>query len=227
MEDLLAHRPLGVISVGTELSPVLQEALDTHTIPLVIVDAAGEPVHDTPSVGAANWSGGYTATRHLLELGHRRIAAVSGPLNVLCARARLDGYKTAMDTAGIPTDGLVRHGEFLVEDGHAQAAELLSLTHPPTAVVTGNDLQALGVYQAAIERGLRVPQDLSVVGFDDHPVAGWVSPQLTTVRQPVLEMAVDATEMLVRLANGDPPRDTRVELATHLVVRQSTAAPSA
>ncbi len=224
IEGAIGRRPTGVISVFSELSDSQQVQLQTRGIPFVVVDPTGEPQHDTPSVGATNWSGGVAATRHLLDLGHRRIAVIGGPQRVLCSRARLDGYRAAMDRAGIPVDPrLVRHGDFHVAAGLAQARALLRLPDPPTAIFAGNDLQAFGVYEAAREARLRIPEDLSVVGFDDLPVAAWVGPPLTTVRQPLVEMAVAATRLVLALARHEPPGPTRIELATSLVVRQSTA----
>ncbi len=225
VQEAAGRRPVGIVSVSAGLSEVQREKLAVRGVPVVILDPAGEPVHETPSVGAANWSGGYAATRHLLDLGHRRIGAVRGPQNVLCARARVDGYRAAMDGVGADVDGLTRTGEFLVEDGRRCAAELLALPQRPTAIVAGNDLQAIGVYRAAREAGLRVPDDLSVVGFDDVEVASWVDPQLTTVRQPLGEMAAAATELVIALAQGEALSATRIELSTTLIVRGSTAAP--
>jgi LacI family transcriptional regulator, xylobiose transport system transcriptional regulator len=236
IEGLLERRPTGVIAVFSELSDSQQVQLKTRRIPLVVVDPTGQSLHDTPSVGATNWSGGVAATRHLLDLGHRRIAVISGPERILCSRARLDGYRAAMDAAGIAIDpGLVRYGDFHVADGLAQGRELLRRPDPPTAIVAANDLQAFGVYEAAREARLRIPEELSVVGFDDLPVAAWVGPPLTTIRQPLVEMAAAATKLVLDLtgqATAPRPRSrggyagpTRIELATTLVVRQSTAAP--
>ena len=226
IEGALARRPTGVIAVFSDLSETMRNQLRTRGIPFVIVDPTGEPVHDTPSVGATNWNGGLTATRHLLALGHTRIAAVGGPSDILCSRARLDGFRAAMDAAGVPVDpALVSHGRFAVEHGIERGRALLRLPNPPTAIVTGNDLQALGVYQAAREERRHIPEDLSVVGFDDLPVARWVGPPLTTVRQPLVEMAEAAAEMVLVLARGETPSQSRVELSTELVVRESTAPP--
>ena len=194
----------------------------------MVVDPAGEPLHDTPSIGATNWNGGLTATRHLLGLGHRRIAVIGGPSGVLCSRARVDGFRAAMDEAGAPIDPtLVSHGAFGVDEGIAAGRRLLARPDRPTAIITGNDLQALGVYQAAREARLHIPEDLSVVGFDDVPLARWVSPPLTTVRQPLVEMAEAAAELVLGLARGEEPAQIRVELATELVIRESTAPPPA
>lgn len=228
IEGALARRPTGVIAVFSDLSETMRSQLRTRGIPFVIVDPAGEPVHDTPSIGATNWNGGLTATRHLLGLGHTRIAAIGGPSEILCSRARLDGFRAAMDEAGVPIDpSLVSHGRFAVEEGVERGRALLNRRDRPTAIVTGNDLQALGVYQAARELRIHIPDGLSVVGFDDLPVAQWVGPPLTTVRQPLVEMAEAAAEMCVAMARDEMPSQARVELATELIVRESTARPAA
>ena len=192
----------------------------------MILDPTGEPQHGTPSVGTTNWNGGLAATRHLLALGHSRIAAIGGPEDILCSRARLDGFRAAMDAAGIAVDpALVSHGRFSVEEGIERGRELLTRPQPPTAIVTGNDLQALGVFQVARELRLHIPEDFSVVGFDDLPVAQWVGPPLTTVRQPLVAMAEAAAEMVLSLARGEEQGQSRIELATELVVRESTSRP--
>jgi DNA-binding LacI/PurR family transcriptional regulator len=228
MEGVLARRPRGIIAVFSEFSEAQRAALRSAGIPLVILDPLGEPLHDTPSIGATNWNGGLAATRHLLGLGHRRIAVIGGPQTILCSRARLDGYRTAMDAAGVAIDPeLIRHGTFHVESGIREGRALLHLADRPTAIFVGNDLMAFGVYQAARELGLRIPEDLSVVGFDDLPVARWVGPPLTTVRQPLGQMAMAAARLVLDLAGGQQPAQTRIELATELVVRESTSAPAA
>ncbi|MEV7968494.1 LacI family DNA-binding transcriptional regulator [Sphaerisporangium sp. NPDC088356] len=226
-EQVLARRPTGVIAVFSELTVQQQSQLATRSIPLVVLDPTGEPLHETPSVGATNWSGGMAATRHLLDLGHRRIAMLSGPPQWPCCRARLDGYRAAMDAAGVPVDpGLVRVSTLYVEGGLRDGAELLRLPHRPTAVFTANDLQAFGVYEAARQAGLRIPDDLSVVGFDDLPFTRWAGPPMTTVRQPLVQMGATAAELVLALADGEEPAQRRVELSTTLVVRQSTAPPA-
>jgi DNA-binding LacI/PurR family transcriptional regulator len=224
IEGVLARRPTGVIAVFSDLDDEMRAQLRARHIPLVIVDPTGEPHHDTPSIGATNWNGGLTATRHLLGLGHRRIAAVGGPADILCSRARLDGFRAAMDEAGVAVDPrLVSHGRFAVEEGIERGLRLLRSDDPPTAIVAGNDLQALGLYQAARELRLHIPEDVSIVGFDDLPVARWVGPPLTTIRQPLVEMAVAAAEAVLAMADGTPPARRRIELTTELIVRESTA----
>ncbi|TDT98398.1 LacI family transcriptional regulator [Streptomyces sp. 846.5] len=228
MDGVLARRPMGVVLVLSGLDRAQQEQLASRDIPFVVMDPAGDPGQDVPAVGATNWHGGLAATRHLLELGHRRIGVISGPARMMCSRARTDGYRAALETAGIAYDpGLVREGDFHHEAGHVAGLELLRLPDRPTAVFTGNDLQALGLYEAAREIGLRIPEDLSVVGFDDLPLARWVGPPLTTVRQPLTEMAEVATRMVLDLARGRRPSTLRVDLATSLVERSSTMRPRA
>jgi DNA-binding LacI/PurR family transcriptional regulator len=226
IEGALARRPTGVIAVFSDLSESVRTQLKTRGIPFVVVDPTGEPLHDTPSIGATNWNGGLAATRHLLGLGHRRIAVIGGPEGILCSRARMDGFRAAMDAAGVPIDPeLVSRGPFQVDEGVKRGRALLRRPDPPTAIISGNDLQALGVYQAAREARLHIPEDMSVVGFDDLPVARWVGPPLTTVRQPLIEMAVAAADLVLALARGEHPAQTRLELATELVIRESTAPP--
>jgi LacI family xylobiose transport system transcriptional regulator len=132
-----------------------------------------------------------------------------------------------MDEADVPIDPrYISHGRFHVDEGIEKGRALLRMPDRPTAIFAGNDLQALGVYQAARESRLHIPEDLSVVGFDDLPVARWVGPPLTTVRQPLIEMAETAAELVLDLARGVPPAQPRIELATELVVRESTAPPA-
>ncbi len=167
-----------------------------------------------------------SAAQHLIDLGHSRIAFVGGPANTACSQARLHGYRAALENNGLPFDpALVSHGGFNHENGYERAERLLSLASPPTAVFTACDPIAFGVMQMARQRGLSVPDDLSVVGFDDTYVAGWSTPPLTTVHQPLQEMGRAAVRVLLALADGSAPDTHHVELATHLVVRSSTAAP--
>ncbi|HEX6524676.1 MAG TPA: LacI family DNA-binding transcriptional regulator [Streptosporangiaceae bacterium] len=224
---LTSHDTDGVILVTSKLTAEQLGQLRGAGIPLVVVDPVNPPPPELPSVGATNWAGGLVATEHLIELGHRRIGAVSGPADYLCSRARTDGYRSALERAGIGFDpSLVRAADFRHEDGFQRGSELLDLADRPTAIFAGSDQQAFGVYEAARQRGLRVPQDLSVVGFDDLPVARWVSPPLTTVCQPLADMGAAAANMLGDLIEGVPLRSNRMELSTQLIVRESTAPPS-
>ncbi|WP_345630669.1 substrate-binding domain-containing protein [Rugosimonospora acidiphila] len=187
----------------------------------------GDPDPGIPSIGSANWSGGLTATEHLIGLGHRRIAMIAGLPALLCTQARLAGYRVGLERAGItPDPDLVRFGDHFPPSGYTAAMELLDLPDRPTAIFAGTDLQAFGVYQALQARGVRVPADVSVVGFDDLAACDWVTPPLTTVRQRLEEMARMAVQLLRERDSAQPAEPTRVELATSLVIRESTAPPA-
>jgi LacI family transcriptional regulator len=212
------------IVVTSELAAAELTALTRARLPVVVIDPLNLPSARVTSVGSTNFAGGLLATQHLLELGHRRIAYLGGPPAAACSQARLHGYRGAMEAAGAPVpDQYVRTGRFSYEHGVAAGAALLDLPVPPTGVFAGSDETALGVIEAARVRGLRVPQDLSVVGFDDTPVARLAAPPLTTVRQPLREMGAVAVRTALRRAAGEPVDSHHVELATELVVRQSTA----
>jgi LacI family transcriptional regulator, galactose operon repressor len=201
-------------------------ALQERGYPLVVLDPKS-PVAGIPCVSAANTAGASAATQHLLELGHRRIGAITGPPGWCATEERLAGYRAALGSVGVPFDPvLVAEADFEVGGGHAAATKLLSLVRPPTAVLAFNDNLAAGVFRCAHERGLALPRDLSVVGFDDAEHAPLVTPALTTMRQPLGEMARLAIELLTRLLAGRPLEALRVELATRLVLRDSTAPPS-
>ncbi|WP_433796919.1 LacI family DNA-binding transcriptional regulator [Actinoplanes sp. CA-252034] len=223
IDDTIARRPDCIVTVA-QLSEAEQNQLRARGIPFVVLDPATEFGEDVPFVGATNWAGGRSATRHLIGLGHRDIAMISGPGHLYC-QARLDGHRSALHSAGLPP-GEVLQGPLTEDGGHTAARDLLTRPARPSAIVTGNDRQAVGVYRAARELGLRIPADLSVVGFDDLPIAGMLDPALTTVHQPLTEMAVAATELALALGRGETVSRIGIELATSLVVRDSTTPPS-
>ncbi|MBO2448837.1 LacI family DNA-binding transcriptional regulator [Actinomadura barringtoniae] len=222
------HHSDGVILVTSRMTERQREQLERAGVALVLIDPVNLPDSGIASVGATNWAGGMAATEHLLSLGHRRIAMIGGPADILCTQARVDGYRTALDRAGVEADReLIRYGDFHHEGGFARARELLALPagRRPTAIFAGSDQQAMGAYEAARQAGLRVPEDLSVVGFDDLPLCEWLSPPLTTVRQPLEEMGRIAARTLLQLLDGQPLLTPRIELSTQLRVRHSTAPP--
>ncbi|MEU9393106.1 substrate-binding domain-containing protein [Streptomyces sp. NPDC048324] len=224
LDKLIARGSSGVLFNLSELTPSQYAWLDQHRIPYVLIDPVLEPPPGVVSVGAANWQGGVTATEHLLALGHQRIAVIAGHQRKMCSSARVAGYRSALASAGVRhRPEYVRHAGFDESVAHRRMLDLLDLREPPTAVFVCSDRMALGVYEALAERGLRVPEDVSVVGFDDLPESRWVSPALTTVRQPLSEMAATALHLLVRMMEGDRPEGTRTELSTRLVPRASTA----
>ena len=225
IQNLRARASDGVILVNSDLASPLHAELRRLNAPVVVVDPAGVPSLDVPTIGATNWTGGLRATEYLISLGHKRIGFIAGPANLLCSRARLDGYRAALEAAGIAvSDELIREGNFYHESGYTGGKSLLALKHPPTAIFASSDQMALGVYEAVRQGGLRVPDDVSVVGFDDLPEVRWSSPPLTTVRQPLAEMGLLAARTVLRLAQGEKIESPRVELATELIVRDSTAA---
>ncbi|WP_221350995.1 LacI family DNA-binding transcriptional regulator [Streptomyces beigongshangae] len=225
LDKLSARGSSGVLFHLAEPTPSQYAWLDQHRIPFVLIDPVLEPPPGVVSVGAANWHGGVTATEHLLSLGHERIAVVAGHRRRMCSNARLAGYRSALAAAGLRhRTEYVRYGGFDEVSAHRGMLELLDLPEPPTAVFVCSDRMALGAYRALAGRGVSVPDDVSVVGFDDLPGAHWASPPLTTVRQPLAEMAATATRLLVRMMAGERPEGIRTELSTRLVVRSSTAA---
>ncbi|MEU3253787.1 LacI family DNA-binding transcriptional regulator [Streptomyces sp. NPDC006997] len=224
--DLVAAGRRAVIAVTSVHTAAHLRELARAGLPLVVLDPLHLPDGRVNSVGSTNFAGGLAATRHLLTLGHRRVAYLGGPATAVCNQARQHGYRAAMEAEGAPVpDGHVLPGEFTYATGLRGAAALLTLPEPPTAILTGNDEIALGVIEAARTRGLRVPQDLSVVGFDDTYLARMASPPLTTVRQPLREMGGAALRTALRLADGEKVESHHVELATELVIRGSTAPP--
>ncbi|MEU9664007.1 LacI family DNA-binding transcriptional regulator [Streptomyces bobili] len=226
LDRLTARGSAGVLFNLAELTETHYLWLQQHRIPYVMIDPVVEPPPGVVSVGAANWQGGVTATEHLLALGHERIAVIAGTRRRMCSTARVAGYRSALASAGVGhRPEYIRHGGFDESVARHRMRELLDLPKPPTAVFVCSDRMALGVYEALAERGLRVPDDISVVGFDDLPESRWSTPALTTVRQPLAEMAATALRLLVRMMDGERPEGTRTELSTRLVERASTAPP--
>ncbi|WP_406282271.1 LacI family DNA-binding transcriptional regulator [Streptomyces sp. NBC_00209] len=231
LDQLAARRSSGAILVVSDLTSQQRRRLTAMDIPFVLVDPVGNVDALVPTVGATNWAGAVSATEHLIELGHTRIAHLAGPRQLLCSRARADGFRAAMERAELPVpDGWVSHGEFNDRSGRQEMTRLLDGAaergeEPPTAVFAASDLQALGAFEVLRARGLEIPADMSVVGFDDLPVARWTHPALTTVRQPLLDMASMAATTLLRIIDGEQVDTLRLELSTRLEVRGSTAAP--
>lgn len=222
-EAAAGQRMTVVLAAG--LSQARLSALSRTRVPVVVVDPLDVTGSDVTSIGSTNFAGGLSATRHLLTLGHRRIAYLGGPASAVSSQ-RLHGYRAAMEDAGVPVPpGYVRTAGFCHDDGVREGGALLDLPTPPTAVFAACDETALGVVHAARTRGLRIPGDLSVVGFDDIDIAAMTSPRLTTVRQPLREMGMAAVRTALRLAGGETIESHHIELATELVVRESAAAP--
>jgi LacI family transcriptional regulator len=204
----------------------LATTLMDQRIPFVAIGDRNEPTTDFPTVGSTIWLGGYTATEYLISLGHRRIGIITFPLHLTTSRARLAGYREALERAGIPIDpAMICEGSYLLGDGVEQTKYLLDLPNPPTAIFAGNDAQAAGVYQVLYERNIRVPDQMSVIGFDDVTYTAQMSPPLTTIHQPLVEIGKMAVSMLLRLIASQKAEPNHVELSTSLVVRKSTGPP--
>lgn len=204
------------------------EALRAQDFPFVVVDPRTPLPRDIASVSAANLTAARSVSAHLVALGHRRIGVIGGPPDWLVSRSRLAGHTSALADAGVlPSPELVRGIEPTADWGYGAACELLDLPQRPTALVAFNDKAAVGALRAAFERGLRVPADLSITGFDDIDLSRSTIPRLTTVRQPLEEMGRMAVSLLIRLLDRHTVDTLHVELATQLMLRDSTGpAPS-
>jgi LacI family transcriptional regulator len=197
------------------------DALHVRQFPYVVIDHQGFDDF-SPTVGVDNWHGAYAATTYLIGLGHRRIGFISGRTDTSSAADRLAAYKATLHEAGIPFDpDLVQPGEFNQQRGYLAANSLLDLTQPPTAIFAANDQSAFGVYEAVRSRGLRIPQDISVVGFDDAPQAIHMHPALTTVRQPLMAVGRSAARLLLKYVETSNRPLERVVLPTQLIIRES------
>jgi len=192
--------------------------------PIVAIDPhTGQS--ELPTIDSDNLRGGQLATAHLLGLGHRRIAMLSGRPDLESSRLREQGYRQAMAAAGVPvSEDLVLVGGYDAQASADCTRTLLTSTQPPTAIFAANDVSAIAAIQAAVGLGLRVPADLSVVGFDNIPESALCAPPLTTVNQPIRQMGERSIQLLLRLMRGDHVEDTHITLQTDLVVRQSARA---
>jgi LacI family transcriptional regulator len=198
--------------------------LRDRRFPFAVIDPRTPLPRDIVSVSAAHFAGAHRVMAHLVRLGHRRVGVVGGPRDWLANDARLAGYAAALAEAGVlsPPELVRGAAEPTIGHGHRVAGELLDLPEPPTALVAFNDKMAVGALRAASERGLTVPGDLSVAGFDDLDLSRATQPMLTTVRQPLQEMGRMAVTLLMRLLERHRSESLHVELATELVVRGST-----
>jgi LacI family transcriptional regulator, galactose operon repressor len=237
----------GLLAVFPGQSSQHLTKLHEQGFPIVMIDDQAEP-SSIPWVGACNRKGSYAATRYLLRLGHRRIAYIQGPSKFLVSCERYQGYCEALCEAGITLDPtLVMEGDFMPSGGRGCASKLLTMEERPTAIFAANDLMAYGVLEAAEEYGLQVPDDLSLIGFDDIPLSAHTRPALTSVRQPFYSIGQRAIELLLSLLESPRPLNhgwypgsvqsyssfssvkqsdpIRIRLATNLVVRASCSAP--
>jgi LacI family transcriptional regulator len=216
----------GTLTDGLILvTPTVVEVDDAT--PLVAVDPHTGP-SSIPTVHGDNLAGAITATEHLISLGHRRIGFLAGRPDLESARQREQGYRDALRGAGIPIDpALIRVGDYELEMSEEPARELLTVPDRPTAVFAANDLSAIQTMHVARTLGLAVPDDVSVIGFDNIPESALMSPPLTTIDQSIQEMGKRAVELLIGLIEGTLEQPRHVTLPTRLVVRQSSGPPPA
>lgn len=214
---------LGLVFLAASLTRPQLVEFDAAGIPVVLIDPVAIPISGFHSIAVNHSDAATLATTHLVDLGHREIAYIGGPNQALSESGHLEGFKRAMKRFALQVlPGQILHGEYTVESGYRMAQTLLGAKPTCTAIVTSSDSLAQGVLKACWELGIRVPQDVSVIGFDDAPGAENFAPGLTTVRQPLQEMGALAVNMALALASGKQTPKS-VELPVSLVVRQSTA----
>jgi len=209
-----------ILPISTSLEAAQQ--LATSQFPLVLVDLQYDV--DANYISVDNRYGAYCATEHLIELGHRRIGLISGPLIQPVSHLRIAGYQDALRKHGLPYDPtLVVHGNFAHSGGEAGAVHFLALENPPTAIFACNDQMAFGTVRTLRRHGMRVPEDISVIGFDDIAEASISYPPLTTIRQPLCEMGRLAADYICRVIDGVEKGRLQLTLTPELIVRKSTA----
>lgn len=231
-QETTAHGHSAVIAVTVPVTAQQLRWSRECSLPLLVIDPittdSEAPLEGLVRISATNWAGGRAATQHLIDLGHRRIGIAMGTESSAPVRERLDGYRSALEQAGIDFDpSLVAGGRYTFEEGRRVGMELLGGRHedkePPTAIFATSDTIALGVLRTAHELGIAVPQQLSVVSFDDTLLASWTNPQLTAIKQPLFAMGQVAVERALALV-GDADRFAMpFQLETQLVERESTA----
>ncbi|MBT1167070.1 LacI family DNA-binding transcriptional regulator [Bifidobacterium simiarum] len=225
IDEAVRHGASGAMICLTNIPAAGIERLRRAGIKVILVDPTGVVPQDVSMIGSSDYQGANDATRHLVQLGHRRIAFLKGPDDWRTCRARFNGYRSMMEEAGLPIDPDLVLGEvYYYDDGYECGRRLFAMDDPPTAVFASSDMQAAGLYQAAQEAGLAIPDDVSIVGFDDLPYVRFLSPQLTTVHHAIQDMARLGARSLVDMINGEEAL-TRIDLLTHLEVRGSTAPP--
>ena len=223
LERLMRGTTDGAILILPEESTEELLSLQKMGYPFVVVDPREQPPDGIPCVSAMHSAGAKLATEHLLELGHRRIGVVTGPSGWYANEERFVGFRAAMAAAGLlPDPAMIAEGDWSIPRAERAAEQLLVADDPPTAIFAFNDNGAIGTLNVARRRGLRVPEDLSIVGFDDTFQAQIVSPTLTTVKQPLAELGRMGVSLLTRLIEGQRLDALRIELSTTLVVREST-----
>jgi len=227
LTTLYQHRAAGIIIVSPgDMTDELQAYLDKG-YPIVVVDRP-LPRVAADMVVSDNYGGARMAVQHLVELGHKRIAFIINQEPLETVKSRWQGAQDAMSEAGLPIDpDLIYHqGDFLPDSGYKAAHQFLRLSTPPSAIFAFNDLMAFGVLSFAYDRHIRIPEDLSIIGFDDIAISAYAVPSLTTIAQPKYELGQKVAEILLKRIQGDDAPILHLTLPTELIVRKSTAAPA-
>jgi len=227
LNELRTYRPTGLIVIPSNFSDLTAQAEIYRKAGTAVVCVDRMPLHwngDTVTVG--NEEGAYQATRYLIQLGHRRLATITGPLHLTNAQQRLKGFKRAAKEAGITVDPEhIQEGTFDKLGGHAKGSVLLRMLPRPTAIFAGNDMIALGVLLALREAGLRCPEDVSLIGFDNLDLAEMINPPLSSVYQPGYQLGATAARLLLERVADSSSRVRHLVLETELRVRQSAGPP--
>lgn len=222
----LAPRSIGIVTMVYRVRGPVFEVARRRGIPVIAIDPYVMSKDADVTISATNWEGGKTATEHLIELGHRRIALINGLSDFLPGIERMHGYRAALEEAGVGVDNdLIFPGRYTFGSGFDAAEEIMRLSEPPTAVFALSDRMALGAIRAFESHGIRVPGDISVIGFDNSPGAELATPALTTIAQPLSDMGRLAVRTLRDIAAGHSATSTRIKLVTSLVIRSSTGSP--
>ncbi len=201
------------------------EDLDSRQFPYVLIDHAA-PESSSNTVKAKNWQGSFDAVRYLAGLGHQRIGFVEGVMTVTSAKERLAGYKAGLEASGLAVESnLIQPGDFDWDSGYEAVQQFLALEQPPTAVIAASDVCAFGLIEGFLANNVRVPADVSVMGFDDIPESKTGRPSLTTMRQDLRQMGRIATRLLLRCIDDPDHPNEQFELPMELITRESTGSP--
>jgi LacI family transcriptional regulator len=211
----------GLLLVVPMISIPYLDALRQSDFPYVLIDQLDQ-TKQSFVVNATNWQGAYEATQYLIELGHRQIGFIAGLRKLSSTNKRLEGFQAALSDHGIELcTEYITQGDFLQSGGYTAAQKLLALEEPPTAIFASNDLSALGAMEAIRDKGLHIPKDISVIGFDDIPQASVTYPKLTTVHQPLVQMGREGATMLLDYLENPNQKTNQLTLQTHLIIRDS------
>lgn len=217
---LLQKQADGMVLLTARLNKTNLEEISEH-FPMVLACEYMDGLN-VPTVSIDNISSARKATEHLIKLGHTKIAHITGPINVILSRDRMRGYQQAMMSHELDIDSAyIQEGDFSFESGYNQTLKLLALENPPTAVFAFNDEMAMGAIKAAKDSGLKAPEDLAVVGFDNVKMSSVIEPNLTTINQPKYEIGKKAMELLLKLINGESINKKKFVMKDELIIRES------